>query len=117
MNGVGHLAVQNEHKRWQAEHAKWLGDISRWQAEHQTAMFELDRLEAFLRTHADAVRTHADAIDSHEQVVRKPGAADAHRELAAKHQQQREIHARVADRHQGVMTQLNRLVQLIRETA
>ena len=117
MNGVTHSDVQNEHKRWQAEHARWLKDINRWQTEHQATMFELERLEALLSTHADAVRTHADAIDSHEQVLTKSGAADARRELAARHQQQREIHARIADRHQGVMAQLNELAQLIRETA
>lgn len=107
---------EDGHKTCRDEHEAWLKDINRWQTEHQEAMFALERFEAFLRNHADAVRTHAEAIDSHERHLNDPGAIEAHGELAAKHAEQHQFHERIAVRHGCVISQLRLLIEAMSET-
>lgn len=115
MSDIVQRRVKDDHKTWRDDHAAWIGDISRWQTEHQEAMFALERFEAMLRAHSDAVRTHAHAVEWHETRLSEQNGIDAHHELASRHAVQRELHNRIKVRHSGMMDQLRLLLRIIPE--
>jgi len=115
MNATIEKRLGSEHNAWREEHAMWLDEMSHWQTEHQDAVFVLERFEAILCAHADAVRQHARAVESHAQALKDNGAMDRHRKLAAEHVQQREMHDKIFVRHEAAMAHLRLLLEAITE--
>lgn len=122
--------ILEEYSRWREEYARWLSDVNQWQNDHQGAVFDLDRLQALVLDHGNAVREHSDTMVLHERVLAQhenelaefrgtglPGnpAVTKHRQLAAKHGQAREAHARIGKHHEAVVTQLRALAAAMDE--
>ncbi len=90
-------------------------------AKHESALTELERLEAIIANFADTVRHHAERIVARERtlvhlarVMRETRSTDdlddpmatCHRHVAAVHAQTDDAPARLGERHEAVMHQL-----------
>ena len=127
-NTIDTAEMSRDHERWETDHANWLRDVYRWQKQHESALNELERLEAIVTNFTDAVRRHADGIVAHEKtlvhnarVIRETRSADdlhdspvtCHRHVTLAHAQTDDAHARLKTRHEDVMFQLRVLSRTV----
>ncbi len=127
MTDTPHREVRSEHEQAQEEHATWLEEVERWVAEYEEALEAADpvTLSPELRGHREALPRHAAAIAAHEDVLERHERAiaaeergvtaasedygDVHGLLHTRHEESREEHDRLGQRHRSVMAALLKL--------
>jgi hypothetical protein len=120
-----HLEMHRQHQKWLQDATLWVEEIELWMNESKKAIrlspltYELSRnAEAIAVHHAEtcahtrAIRTHEHALaqfeergDDRELLV----FAKKHRAEAAHHEQQRQTHVNIKQRHHALMAQCMRL--------
>ena len=115
-----HLEMHRQHQQWLQDALLWVDEVVLWMNENQNAAAgrsplarELNRYAETIAVHQAETSAHTRAIQAHEHALaqfEQRGQEDdilafakKHRAEAARHEQQRQTHATIKQRHHALM--------------